>query len=77
MIGYPTDAATVRASVSDAMGSSVPGTDTTPYFATARLASIFEPISAIDAAEGPMNVIPASSQALENEAFSARKPYPG
>ena len=63
MIGYPTDAAIDRASASALMGSSVPGTESTPYFATARRDSILEPINAIDAGEGPMNVISASSQA--------------
>ncbi len=41
------------------------------------LAADFEPIAAIAAGGGPMNVTPASAQAVANCAFSDRKPYPG
>src|SRR5260370_6042716 len=70
MIGYPTEDAIVRASASDLMGSSVPGTISTLYLAADRRASTFDPIRWMDSGEGPINVMPASWQALENAAFS-------
>jgi hypothetical protein len=39
-----------------------------------RRDSIFEPIASIASAGGPIQTMPASSQARANAAFSARKP---
>ena len=36
--------------------------------------AVFEPIARMDAAEGPMKTMPASSQAAAKSAFSLRKP---
>ena len=55
----------------------VPGTIGTPASAISSRARVFEPIASIALAGGPMNVIPASSEACANLAFSARNPYPG
>ena len=41
------------------------------------LASTLEPIAAIAAGGGPIQVSPASSTACANAAFSDRNPYPG
>ena len=57
-----------------ATGSVVPGTIGTPASAISSRARVFEPIASIADAGGPMNVIPASSSAAANAAFSARKP---
>jgi len=55
----------------------VPGTIGTPAFFISSRALVFDPIASIADAGGPMNVIPCSSSAAANAAFSARKPYPG
>ena len=76
------------ASAIDAMGSKtkareimrdagvpiVPGTIGTPASFISSRARVLEPIASIALAGGPMNVMPASSSALANAAFSARKP---
>ena len=49
----------------------------TPAAAIALRASVFDPISSIAAAGGPIQTSPASSTNRANAAFSARKPYPG
>ena len=54
--------------------SVVPGTTGTPAAAIRRRDSILEPIASIAAAGGPIQTMPASSQARANPAFSARKP---
>ena len=68
---------TFRASSIVCTGSVVPGTIGTPAFAISSRARVLEPIASIADAGGPMKVIPASSSAAANPAFSARKPYPG
>ena len=65
---------TLRASATLATGSVVPGTIGTPAADISSLARVFDPIASIASAGGPMNTIPASSQARANRAFSARKP---
>ena len=62
------------ASSSVSTGSVVPGTIGTPAFCISSRARVFEPIASIALAGGPMNVIPFSSSAVANAAFSARKP---
>jgi len=52
----------------------VPGTIGTPAPAIISRARVFEPIASIADAGGPMNVIPRSSSARANAAFSARNP---
>ena len=42
--------------------------------AATRRASVFDPINAMDRAEGPMKTKPASPQAWAKRAFSLRKP---
>ncbi len=62
------------ASFTDSTGSVVPGTIGTPAsFITSR-ALVLEPMASIASAGGPMNTIPASSQARAKAEFSARKP---
>ncbi len=51
-----------------------PGTIGTPAPDMISRARVFEPIISIELAGGPMNTTPASSQAVANSAFSARKP---
>ncbi len=51
-----------------------PGTTGTPAAATMRLARILSPMASIADAGGPMNTMPACSQAAANAAFSDRKP---
>jgi hypothetical protein len=46
----------------------------TPASFISSRARVFEPIASIASAGGPMNTIPASSQARAKAAFSARKP---
>ena len=67
-------AITLRASSIVATGSVVPGTIGTPAAAISSRACVFDPIASIADAGGPMNVIPCSSSAAANEAFSARNP---
>ena len=55
-------------------GSVVPGTIGTPAFSISSRAAVFEPIASMAEAGGPMNAMSASSHALANAAFSARKP---
>jgi hypothetical protein len=55
-------------------GSVVPGTIGTPPPRISSRARVLEPIASIALAGGPMKTIPASSQAVANGAFSARKP---
>ena len=64
----------LRASSTVSTGSVVPGTIGTPASCISSRARVFEPIASIALAGGPMNVMPASSQAWANGAFSARKP---
>ena len=65
---------TLRASSTLATGSVVPGTIGTPAVAISSRARVLDPIASIASAGGPMNTIPACSQARANGAFSARKP---
>ena len=55
-------------------GAVRPGTTGTPAGRTVCLARILSPIASIAAAGGPMNTMPASSQAAAKAAFSLRKP---
>ena len=64
----------LRASSTVATGSVVPGTIGTPAAAINSRARVFEPIASIADADGPMNMIPRSSSAAANPAFSARNP---
>ena len=54
--------------------SVVPGTMGTPASAISSRARVFDPIASIAEAGGPMKVMPASSRAAANAAFSARNP---
>ena len=74
--GKPMSSSMIFARVLDASstGSVVPGTIGTPAAFISSRARVLEPIASIALAGGPMNVMPASSQALANGAFSARKP---
>ncbi len=49
----------------------------TPASAILARAAVFDPISAIARAGGPMKTMPARSHASANSLFSERKPYPG
>ena len=51
-----------------------PGTIGTPAASMISRARVFEPIISIASGGGPIQVIPASSQARAMSAFSARKP---
>jgi hypothetical protein len=42
-----------------------------------RRAVVFTPMASMDAAGGPMKVMPAASTARASSAFSERNPYPG
>ena len=55
-------------------GSVAPGTIGTPASAMISRARVFEPIASIASGGGPIQVMPASSQARAMSAFSARKP---
>ena len=59
---------------SDSTGSVVPGTIGTPAAFISSRAFVLEPIASIAFGGGPMNTIPAFSQAFAKAAFSARKP---
>ena len=73
--GKPISSLAMRsASATVATASVVPGTIGTPAACISSRARVFEPIASIALAGGPMNTIPASSQACANGAFSARKP---
>ena len=50
------------------------GSTGTPAAAISFLASTLEPIAAIAAGGGPIQISPASSTACANSAFSERKP---
>ena len=52
----------------------MPGTTGTPAAAMRCRAPIFEPIASIAAGGGPIQTMPAASQARAKAAFSARKP---
>ena len=72
--GYPASEAWARASSRSSAGLVAPGTIGTPALDMISRARVFEPIISIASAGGPMKTIPASSQAVANSAFSARKP---
>ena len=73
--GKPMSSAMIlRASSTVSTGSVVPGTIGTPAAFISSRARVLEPIASIALAGGPMKVMPASSHALANGAFSARKP---
>ena len=55
-------------------GSRVPGMTGTPQATAIFLASSLSPILARTELGGPMNLMPASSQARAKAAFSERKP---
>ena len=61
-------------SVSSVTGCSVPGMTGAPAAMAVRRAAVFEPMARIEAADGPMKTMPASSQAAAKSAFSLRKP---
>ena len=56
------------------MADSVPGTTGAPAAIASLRAAVFDPICRIAAAGGPMNTMPAASQASANSAFSLRNP---
>ena len=56
------------------MPFSEPGTNGTPAFFMCWRALVLEPIISIDSGVGPMNLTPASRQALAKRAFSDRNP---
>ena len=62
------------AASTDSTGSVVPGTIGTPAAFISSRARVLEPIASMASAGGPMNTMPASSQARAKAAFSARKP---
>ena len=51
-----------------------PGTIGTPASCMISRAFVFEPIASIALAGGPIQTMPASSQAVAKAAFSARNP---
>ena len=55
----------------------MPGTIGTPASDIIFLAPVFEPISTICCADGPINTTPAFSHSFTKSAFSDKKPYPG
>ena len=69
--------ASSTASSADFKGFSVPGTVGTQHSRAICFAASLSPILARTSDLGPMNLIPASSQAFAKSAFSERKPYPG
>jgi hypothetical protein len=74
MTGNPIRSASATISLSLASGRSPPGTTGMPAATIVFRACILSPTSAIVRLVGPMKTTPASSQALANPAFSARKP---
>ena len=72
--GYPTSAATRRASSTLASRPSEPGTSGMPASRIAPFASDLSPSTSIDSAAGPMKTRSLSSQARTNEGLSERKP---
>ncbi len=74
MTGKPNSLALASASSASFSGSRVPGMTGTPQATAIFLASSLSPILASTLLGGPMNFIPASSQALAKAAFSERKP---
>ena len=69
---YCSPSSTTRSTV--VTRSVVPGTIGTPAASIRRRAPIFEPIASIASGGGPIQTMPASSQARAKPAFSARKP---
>ena len=59
------------------LGPLSPGTTGTPAAIIDPRARVLSPIIRMALAGGPMNVIPAASQASANTGFSDRNPYPG
>ena len=57
--------------------TSVAGTTGTPASIATRLAEALSPNLRIVSAFGPINLIPASSQASTKSGFSDKSPYPG
>ena len=74
MIGKPNDSAKAKASSASFNGSVEPGMIGTPALMAISLALNLSPIFAKIWLGGPINTIPASSQAFANSAFSLKKP---
>src|SRR5208283_5015981 len=74
--GYPICSANLSVASMSKLRSE-PGTNGTPARFMFCRARVLEPINSIDSGVGPMNLRPASAQALAKRAFSERKPYPG
>jgi hypothetical protein len=75
--GQPSSSPSAATSSGEPTGSVVPGMIGTPAAAIACRARVFDPISSIASAGGPIQTRPAFSTARANGAFSARNPYPG
>ena len=74
MMGKPYSTAFARASSPSFRGRSEPGVVGTPQAWAMALAVSLSPIWARMVEEGPMKVMPASSQARAKSAFSLKKP---
>ena len=74
MMGYPISLAISLPSFTESMIPSEPGIVGTPARFMVSLAVALSPILLIISALAPMNLIPYSSQTLENSAFSAKNP---
>ena len=75
--GHPCSSPTATISATESTGPGVPGMTGTPAACISRRASTFEPIASIASGGGPIQTMPDSPTARANDAFSARKPYPG
>ncbi len=64
-------------SLADSIRPWLPGTTGIPFWAMVSRALALSPMRAMLEVDGPMNLIPASSQASAKWAFSERKPNPG
>jgi len=72
--GYPVSLAIASISETSSSAVSLPGITGTPASFIATRARSLSPAFAIESAEGPMNVSPASVTARAKSAFSERKP---
>ena len=72
--GNPISLATFKASVRSSTGFSVPGSVGTDASSASARAATLSPINFSSSGRGPTNVMPASTQACANSAFSDRNP---
>ena len=74
IIGKPIFFVIAKASSTVSTPPSEPGTNGTPAFFIKALADNLSPIASMFSGVGPMNVMPASLQALTKIGFSDKKP---